>query len=131
MLSAAALWLCSCSKADVTDSTAFEIFYQGVFNVHPGESVSLTPSYIGEPPSDFRIYSISLDGKVYYSPKLDGELGEHSTFYLVPETGEFRLQDTGALAAGTYLVSLSCKSAGVSYNWDDAISIKVVGASKL
>jgi len=111
----------SCSKSGMDDE--FNLYYQGVRNIHPGESISLTPSYFGPTPSDFRIYSVTFNGALFYSPKLDGELTPESSFWVDPATGSFKIQKTSAFSSGTYVVSISCVSSGKKYEYPDAITI--------
>lgn len=117
--SAAVLSVSCMTQAD--PDSEFVLYYQGVRNIHPGESISLTPSYIGDAPSDFRIYSISLNGALYYAPKLDGELGPESSFWVDPATGAFKIQKTSSFNVGEYVVSISCVSGGKTYEYPSAI----------
>ena len=110
----------------VTDQTEFALHYFDVGNMMPGEVINLTPSYKGVPPTDFSIYSISHNGKIYYRPKLDGVLTETSQFYLNPVNGYFSMQNTQKLATGTYVVSIKCTSDGVLYDFPEAITVKIV-----
>ena len=64
----AAIFMASCTPM-VTDSTVFALHYFGVSDMMPGETINLTPSYKGIPPTDFSIYSITHNGKIYYNPK--------------------------------------------------------------
>ena len=86
---------------DITDDTAFELYYYNV-SLTLGEDFVSQPSYIGERPDSFEIYAISCDGRVWYNPKLDGKL-----------------------TAGTYKVSIRCVSGGVSYTYPDMVTVKI------
>lgn len=110
----------------VTDQTEFALHYFDVGNMMPGEVINLTPSYKGVPPTDFSIYSISHNGKIYYNPKLDGVLTETSQFYVNPVNGYFSMQNTQKLATGTYVVSIKCTSDGILYDYPEAITVKIV-----
>ena len=110
----------------VTDQTEFALHYFDVGNMMPGEVINLTPSYKGVPPTDFSIYSISHNGKIYYNPKLDGVLTETSQFYVNPVNGYFSMQNTQKLATGTYVVSIQCTSDGILYDYPEAITVKIV-----
>lgn len=110
----------------VTDQTEFALHYFDVGNMMPGEVINLTPSYKGVPPTDFSIYSISHNGKIYYNPKLDGVLTESSQFYVNPVNGYFSMQNTQKLATGTYVVSVKCTSDGILYDFPEAITVKIV-----
>ena len=110
----------------VTDQTEFALYYFDVGNMMPGEVINLTPSYKGVPPTDFSIYSISHNGKIYYNPKLDGVLTESSQFYVNPVNGYFSMQNTQKLATGTYVVSVKCTSDGILYDFPEAITVKIV-----
>ena len=110
----------------VTDQTEFALHYFDVGNMMPGEVINLTPSYKGVPHTDFSIYSISHNGKIYYNPKLDGVLTESSQFYVNPVNGYFSMQNTQKLATGTYVVSVKCTSDGILYDFPEAITVKIV-----
>lgn len=110
----------------VTDQTEFALHYYEVGDMLPGEPITLSPSYIGQAPTDFSIYLIKKDGKQYYNPKIDAALTPESPFYIEPQNGYFTMQNTFKLTAGTYLVSLRCESAGVKYKFPDKIKVTIV-----
>ena len=110
----------------VTDQTEFALHYYEVGNMLPGEPITLSPSYIGETPTDFSIYLIKKDGKQYYNPKIDKKLTPESPFYLEPTSGYFTMQNTIGLTPGTYLVSLKCVSAGIEYDFPDKMKVRIV-----
>ena len=118
--------LAGCEKNDHVDKTPFALHYMGISNVHPGETATSSPSYIGETPSGFSIYGIIHNGNIFYSPKIDGELTDQSTFWVDPAAGTFKLQNSSSLRAGTYKVGISCQSAGVDYAYPEAIVITVI-----
>lgn len=109
---------------DITDDTAFELYYYNV-SLTLGEDFVSQPSYIGERPDSFEIYAISCDGRVWYNPKLDGKLTEDSHFYVDPENGNFFVNDTAEMTAGTYKVSIRCVSGGMSYTYPDMVTVKI------
>ena len=121
----ATIFMAGCTPM-VTDDTVFALHYFDVGNMMPGETINLTPSYKGVPPTDFSIYSISHNGKIYYNPKLDGLLTESSQFYVNPVNGYFSMQNTQKLATGTYVVSIKCTSDGILYDFPEAITVKIV-----
>lgn len=110
----------------VTDQTEFALHYYEVGNMLAGEPVTLSPSYIGETPTDFYIYLIKQNGKQYYNPKIDAPLNAESPFWIEPTSGYFKMQNTGKLTPGTYTVSIRCKSAGVEYDFPDKITVRIV-----
>ena len=121
----AAVFMAGCTPM-VTDADVFALHYFDIGNMVPGETINLTPSYKGTAPTDFNIYSIMHNGKIYYNPKLDGELTESSPFYVNPLNGYFSMQNTQKLATGTYVVAIKCTSDGVLYDYPEAITVKIV-----
>lgn len=121
----AAIFMAGCTPM-VIDDAVFALHYFDVGNMVPGETINLTPSYKGASPTDFNIYSITHNGKIYYNPKLDGELTQSSPFYVNPSNGFFSMQNTQKLATGTYVVAIKCTSAGVLYDYPEAITVKIV-----
>ena len=91
--------LAACSP-QVTDDTVFNLYYYSI-GLTPGETVNISPSYIGTPPTGFRIYSID---------------------------GRFSVQNTIDLATGTYSVSLTCTSGGVEYDYPGIITVEIKSA---
>lgn len=118
--------LAACTP-QVTDDTVFNLYYYNI-GLTPGETVNISPSYIGTPPTGFRIYSITRNGKVFYEPRLDGELTEDDSFYINPSDGRFSVQNTIDLATGTYSVSLTCTSGGVEYDYPGIITVEIKSA---
>ena len=118
------LWaLPGCRKNSFEDSSTFAIHYMGISNIHPGETATSSPSYLGAAPTGFSIYSVVFNGNIFYDPRIDGPLDENSTFYVDQGTGTFKIQNTSSLKAGTYKVSVKCSSAGKQYDCPDAITI--------
>ena len=120
-------WQCS---PQVTDDTEFSLYYFDVGNMLAGEVINLTPSYIGTAPTDFKIYSITHNGNIFYNPMLDGDLTDKSPFYVEPVSGQFKMLNTQKLAVGEYKVSMTCTSAGVSYDYPDIITVQIVKEKK-
>ena len=120
--------LSACRNAGFTDQRPFALYYMGISNIHPGETATSAPSWLGEPPRDFSITLVRLGTNIFYQPKIDGPLTEDSTFYIDPVSGTFKIQHTSALKAGTYRVSIRCTSAGVEYEYPEAITIIMLKA---
>lgn len=119
------LYAVSCTP-QVTDNTKFALYYYNIGNMYPGDEISISPSYIGTPPTDFRVYSITYDGKIYYDPKIDGELTPDDSFYIEKGTGVFFVQNTTDLKPGKYSVGLSCTSDGEPYDYPDIITVEIL-----
>lgn len=109
---------------DIVDNTTFRLYYYNALIVQ-GEDFISKPSYIGQTPNSFEIYGVTLDGQVYYNPKLDGELNEKSHFYVNPESGAFFVNQTTSMKAGTYSVSMKCVSDGIQYTYPDMFIVKL------
>lgn len=109
---------------DIIDDTKFELYYYNAL-LTVGEDYLSKPSYIGQPPHSFEIYGVTLDGKIYYNPKLDGELNEKSHFYVNPESGAFYVNQTTDMKTGTYSVSMKCVSDGIQYTYPDMFVVKL------
>ena len=118
----------SCEKTQTVDNREFELYYMGITGLHPGDNAAVSPSYIGAPATDFRIYDITRNGIQYYSPKLDGELGPEDTFTVDKQTGTFKVQKTSALKDGKYVVGISCVSSGKTYEYPEAVTVNVLKA---
>lgn len=115
----------SCS-AKLTDETAFALHYYDAEIVIGGQSVVLSPSYVGEKPTDFKIDNITRNGMIEYDPILDGPLTEKDMFYIYPDTGDLIIQNTAGKKTGTYLVSVSCSSSGKLYSFPSLITLKML-----
>ena len=115
----------SCSP-ELTDNTTFSLHYYDAEVIIGGSSVILSPSYIGDKPTDFRIDNIIRNGMIEYDPILDGPLTEKDIFYIYPDTGDLIIQKTAGKKAGTYHVSISCSSAGKSYSFPELITLKML-----
>ena len=111
----------------VTDDTVFSLYYYNI-GLTAGETISISPSYMGAPPTDFRIYSITRNGKVFYDPRLDGELTEDDSFYINPSDGQFFVLNTAEMDTGTYVISLTCNSDGVGYDCPGIITVEIKSA---
>ena len=109
---------------DIADDTKFKLYYYNAL-LTVGEDYISKPSYIGQTPHSFEIVGVTLDGQVYYNPKLDGELNEKSHFYVNPETGAFFVNQTTGMKAGTYSVSINCISDGIPYTFPDMFVVKL------
>lgn len=109
---------------EIADDTKFNLYYYNALLTIGDDFVSM-PSYIGPVPHSFEIYSVTCEGQVYYNPKLDGALTEKSHFYVNPETGEFFVNKTTDMKAGTYSVSIKCISDGIQYTYPDMFIVKL------
>ena len=109
---------------EIADKTTFKIYYYNAL-LTIGEDFISMPSYIGQAPHSFEIYSVTHDGQVYYNPKLDGALTEKSHFYVNPETGEFFVNQTVDMKAGVYSVSMKRVSDGVEYTYPDMFVVNL------
>ena len=123
ILFAAAAFLSGCARASFVDDRDFDMYYMGISGIHPGETATSAPSYIGARPSEFEIYTISLNGNIYYNPKIDGKLNENSSFFVDPSTGNFKLQNSSSLRTGRYAVGIKCRAAGKTYSYPEAVTI--------
>lgn len=110
---------------DITDDTKFKLYFYNVI-LESGEDYISKPSYIGQTPHSFEIYGVTLDGKIYYNPILDGELNEKSHFYVNPESGAFYVNQTANMKLGTYSVSMKCVADGVEYSYPDMFVVKLI-----
>lgn len=119
------LVLAGCTKKSFIDDTEFALYYKSISPFTIGQEAVSKPSYIGEAPEDFKIYSIMHNINLYYSPKIDGELEADDTFYIDPVTGDFKIHKTSDLKPGTYKVSIQCKAGGKTYQFPDAIVIEI------
>ena len=115
LLSVLILALTGCSKKSFIDDTEFALYYKSIKPFTIGQEAVSKPSYIGEIPDDFQIYSIMHNLNLYYSPKIDGDLEEDDTFYINPQTGDFKIQKSSSLKPGTYKVSIQCKAGEKTY----------------
>ena len=109
---------------DIADDTKFKLYYYNAL-LTVGEDYISKPSYIGQTPHSFEIVGVTLDGQVFYNPKLDGELNEKSHFYVNPESGAFFVNQTTSMKAGTYSVSMKCVSDGIQYTYPDMFIVKL------
>ena len=125
LLSVLILALTGCTKKSFIDDTEFALYYKSIKPFTIGQEAVSKPSYIGETPEDFQIYSIMHNLNLYYSPKIDGALEEDDTFYINPQTGDFKIQKSSSLKPGTYKVSIQCKAGGKTYQFPDAIVIEI------
>ena len=125
LLSVLILALTGCTKKSFIDDTEFALYYKSIKPFTIGQEAVSKPSYIGEIPEDFQIYSIMHNLNLYYSPKIDGDLEEDDTFYINPQTGDFKIQKSSSLKPGTYKVSIQCKAGEKTYQVPDAIVIEI------
>ena len=119
------LVLAGCTKKSFIDDTEFALYYKSINPFTPGQEAVSKPSYIGQTPEAFQIYSIMHNLNLYYSPKIDGELEAEDSFYIDPVTGDFKIHKSSDLKPGTYRVSIQCKAGGKTYQFPDAIVIEI------
>ena len=109
----------ACTGPQLTDTTEFAIYYSGVTDIGPSMNFNLgAPTYIGEKPTDFAIYLITLDGETI----------ESDCFTIKPETGEISLSNTEGIRTGTYSLSISCTSGGKYYEFPNAVTVNMMNA---
>ena len=111
---------------EIADDSAFTLHYYDIANVYPGNTAGTYPSYIGGIPTDFDVYRIHYDGKVFWHPTIDGPLEEVGIFYMNPQTGYFNIVKSNTLKSGNYTISLTCKVDGVTYDFPHKINIQVL-----
>ena len=80
LLSVLILALTGCTKKSFIDDTEFALYYKSIKPFTIGQEAVSKPSYIGEIPEDFQIYSIMHNLNLYYSPKIDGALEEDPNY---------------------------------------------------
>lgn len=106
----------SCEKTEVTDGDRFSLFYPGITDIGPSTNMNLNPTYHGARPSDFRIYRVTLDGAGYQT----------DCFLIDAASGQVQLRNTDLLPVGLYSLSISCVSAGRTYEFPDAVSVNMM-----
>lgn len=109
----------SCQNSELIDNTEFNIFYPGLTDIGPSMSASIPlGSYIGQAPSDFKIYRVTFGGETF-----DDAAG---VFTIEAETGTINIQNSAALAVGHYALSVSCVSNGKTYEFPDIITVNMM-----
>ncbi len=106
----------ACSPEGIVDNTEFALYYSGITDVGPSTPMSLTPTYIGQKPSNFKITSVTVDSEPLQS----------DSFSINEESGVFNMRNTAALPVGLYRISVSCVSAGKTWNFPDIITINMM-----
>lgn len=117
VLAAAGLAVSSCEPEGLTDES-FSLYYAGVTDIGPSTDFSLTPTWHGPAPSDFKVTGVSLDGA-------DCETG---CFTVDSETGVFSIRGTGNLPTGIYTIGISCVSDGKTHNFPEAVTVNMMKA---
>ena len=110
------LGVTACEPEGITDTSDFTLYYPGITDIGPSTNFSVSPSYHGAAPADFRIYKITHEGKDFQT----------ECFSVDVETGVLSLSGTDALPVGKYSVSIACKSAGVEYRFADAVTVNMM-----
>ena len=106
----------SCQPEGITDTSEFTLYYPGITDIGPSTNFSVSPSYHGETPSDFRIYKVTHEGKDFQT----------DCFTVDASTGEVSLSGTDNLPVGKYALSISCRSNGSEYMFADAITVNMM-----
>lgn len=119
-ISAAGLCLSvsGCQPDGLVDNTEFSLYYSGITDIGPSTPMTLSPTYHGSQPSDFRITRITLDEGIF----------ESDAFSINPNTGVFSMSGTDNLPVGFYEISISCVSGGKTYEFPSAITINMMKA---
>lgn len=107
-----------CQPDGLVDDTKFSLYYQGITDIGPSTTMTLTPTYHGQKPSDFKITLITVDDGFF----------ESDAFSVNPETGVFSMTGTENLPTGFYKISISCVSGSKTYEFADAITINMMKA---
>ena len=115
VLLAAALMAWACTEQNSTEEP-FALYYSGVTEISPSTNLSLTPTWKGDTPQHFSITSIKFDGISYQT----------DCFSVDSESGRFSISGTDNLPTGTYSIGIRCESAGVTYDFPDAITIEMM-----
>ena len=116
MLLALAVAIVSCDKDRLTDGDKFSLFYPDITDIGPSTNMTLVPTYHGEKPVDFKVYNVKFNGSTIQT----------ECFQVEAETGRLIIADTDNLAVGLYSISISCKSAGESYEFPDMIKVNMM-----
>lgn len=118
VIAALAMFCVSCDKTETTDSTGFILHYYGVTDIGPSMSYSLqAPSYKGSAPYDFTITKVTLNDEAFTNA---------DNFVIDPETGAIAIQNTEAMSAGLYSISVGCYSNGKFFDFEDAIQVNML-----
>lgn len=108
----------SCDGSETTDSTGFILHYYGVTDIGPSMSFTLpAPTYKGNAPYDFTITNVTLNNEAYANAE---------NFVIDTETGAITIQNTEAMSAGLYTISVGCYSNGGFHNFKDAVQINML-----
>ncbi len=106
----------ACQPEGIVDNTEFSLHYSGITDVGPSTPMSLTPTYIGQKPSNFVITAVTVDGEPLQT----------DCFSINEDTGVFNMRNTDNLPVGLYRISISCVSAGKTWNFPDIITINMM-----
>ena len=118
VIAALAMFCVSCDETETTDSTGFILHYYGVTDIGPSMSYSLqAPSYKGSAPYDFTITKVTLNDEAFTNA---------DNFVIDPETGAIAIQNTEAMSAGLYSISVGCYSNGKFFDFEDAIQVNML-----
>lgn len=118
MIAALAMFCVSCDETETTDSTGFILHYYGVTDIGPSMSYSLqAPTYKGSAPYDFTITKVTLDDETF---------NNEENFVIDAETGAITIQNTAAMAAGLYNISVGCHSNGKFFEFKDAVQVNML-----
>lgn len=105
-----------CKPEGLVDESAFTLYYPGITDIGPSTNFNITPSWHGAAPYDFSISRVTLEGKTF----------DTDCFKVDKESGVVSLQNTEKLPIGLYAISISCKSSGETFVFDNAIEINMM-----
>lgn len=115
-LSLSSMLFSGCAGMQEESGGDFALHYLGMTQICPGTNFSVTPTFHGGIPSDFKITEI----------KCDGRKAEADCFSIDSETGEFFVLDSDKAPTGEYHIGISCVVGSRSYRFDDAIEIQLM-----
>lgn len=111
------LAVASC-QLDTTVDNGFALYYAGVTEICPGTNITLTPTWHGQTPTDYKVISVKLNSRPY----------ETGCFTVDPTTGTFSAADTDDLPTGSWTIGISCVSAGQEYSYGNAVEFTMMKA---
>ncbi|MGN1212035.1 MAG: surface glycan-binding family protein, partial [Candidatus Cryptobacteroides sp.] len=116
VLACLCLSVTSCTPEGLVDTSEFTLYYPGITDIGPSTNFTVSPTWHGEPPSDFAIYEVTLDGQNYQT----------DCFTIDGATGEFSISGSDNLPVGKYAISISCMSAGKTFQFANAITVNML-----
>ena len=98
------------------ESGSFALYYLGVTEICPSTNYSVSPSYHGGIPSDFKITQVKLNGMETVA----------ECFVINSETGEFQIVGSDGIPTGEYTISVSCAVGHRVHEFKDIIEIQMM-----